>query len=145
VPFEVAARLALIRTRLAKATPRPWDFHRQHPYDAEGFAIENEASIRPASGSVAASPLLTYWDASFAVAARDDIPFLLDLIPDDPGTLKGIRWGESVGASGTGDAMVVEIPVVLPGATDWSMMTMPVKDAVTLWHMLGSTIRHETL
>lgn len=89
-PTEICERLDAIRVRADRATPGPWAFE-SHGRDGDyGVGMLVDDDNNPVSGQQETGVMLVVepvavevrnqLDAEFIANARDDVPFLLDLI-----------------------------------------------------------------
>lgn len=93
---DVQKRLEEIRAREAAATPGHWGTY----YDGQGtYTIEAQPRLIPGHGNVSEGKVatlegehgdgVTYANARFTAHAREDVPFLLDLVAELQARLGG--------------------------------------------------------
>jgi hypothetical protein len=97
---KVHSRLAEIRAREEAATPGHWGTC----YDGQGtYTVQAQPRLIPAEGNVNAGTVATlvgehgdsqtYANARFTAHAREDVPFLLDLVAELGGLVENLRRG----------------------------------------------------
>jgi len=97
---NVYARLSEIRDREQAATPGHWGTS----YDGQGtYTVEAQPRLIPGQGNVSAGTVATlagvhgdgqtYANARFTAHARDDVPFLLDLVTELGGLVEALGRG----------------------------------------------------
>jgi hypothetical protein len=82
-PAELAKRLKVIEVRAAQATELPWDAVRWED-DHGNIAYDVESPNEPVTSKIACA-VETRHDAEFIAHAREDVPFLLELIAQHAG------------------------------------------------------------
>lgn len=94
---DVQKRLEEIRAREAAATPGHWGTY----YDGKGtYTVQAQPRLVPGVGNVNGGDIATlmgehgdgqtYHNARFAAHAREDVPYLLDLVAELEGLVQGM-------------------------------------------------------